>query len=212
MIFPFQTNVYIDREPRANLFLMMAMVFVHVVGWLTGSMPIQLFDLRQDNVVAGLFFVYFVHLDVFHLFGNLLFLWTFGNAVCSRLGSIGYVGAFFLVGMLSSIVHLLTSEASAVGASGAISGIVGMFLYLFSGNSVRCGWILLTRGGIVDVPAKYLIGFYFVLDFIGAVFGHSSVAYGAHIAGTLSGLLLAFILDKFGLIQRWQTDKSLFNA
>jgi membrane associated rhomboid family serine protease len=142
----------------------------------------------------------FMHGGYMHLFGNMLYLWIFGDNVEHRFGS-GVFLAFYLVsGLAATLAQVFLDPDGVVpnlGASGAISGVLGAYLVLFPRNRVHA--ILFYF--VVSVPAVVAIGFYIVLQFIegfGAVMLSQGtvggVAYGAHIGGFFAGAVLALVL------------------
>jgi len=145
----------------------------------------------------------FMHGGWLHLGGNMLYLWIFGDNVEHRFGS-GVFLVFYLVsGLAATLAQVLLDPGGVVpnlGASGAISGVLGAYLVLFPRNRVHA--ILFYF--VVSLPAVVVIGFYIVLQFVegfgatmasqGAVGG---VAYGAHIGGFFAGVVLAMVLRLF---------------
>ena len=142
----------------------------------------------------------FMHGGWLHLGGNMLYLWIFGDNVEHRFGA-GVFLAFYLVSGLAATLAQIALDPGGVvpnlGASGAISGVLGAYLVLFPRNRVHA--ILFYF--VVSVPAVVAIGFYIVLQFIegfGAVMVSEGtlggVAYGAHIGGFFAGALLALVL------------------
>ncbi len=135
----------------------------------------------------------FVHADLLHLLGNMLFLWVFGNNVEDRLGRIRFLPFYLLCGALAAVGQALTDPSSLVpliGASGAISGVLGAYFLLFPRAHV------LTLVGIIPLrlPAWLVLGAYIAFQFI-YVGGQTDaagggVAYWAHIAGFIAGLVL----------------------
>jgi membrane associated rhomboid family serine protease len=138
----------------------------------------------------------FLHGGWLHLGGNMLYLWIFGDNLERAMGAIKF-GIFYMVcGLAASAAHILfnlNAAMPAVGASGAISGVLGGYLLLFPKNRVR----VLTRAGVTHVPALVVLGLWIVLQLfsgIGTVARTSEtgggVAYMAHIGGFAAGLLL----------------------
>ena len=91
--------------------------------------------------LKGLFGYMWLHGGILHLLGNMLFLWIFGNAVCAKIGNLRYIPAYLGLGIVAGISHLIFTGGSSLGASGAINGIVGMFLVFFPQNEITCYWI-----------------------------------------------------------------------
>jgi len=142
----------------------------------------------------------FLHGGLMHLLGNMLFLWVFGDNVEDELGPLRYLGFYLVCGVLAALSHVALTYAinadpriPCVGASGAISGVLGGYVLLFPLKRVT---VLLFRI-IVEVPAFVAVGSWFLLQAINALgaLGHGSrtgggVAYGAHVGGFIAGLIL----------------------
>ena len=152
---------------------------------------------------ASLIFCMFLHSGFLHLAGNMLFLWIYGDNVERRLGLLRYLFWYLATGSVATLFHALWAHDSPiplVGASGAISGILGFYFLWFPRNRVRVLWFLppfLMQ--VFEIPARIVLGVYLVLDNLlpfvlaGATEG---VAYGAHIGGFLAGLAMAWFTDR----------------
>ena len=137
----------------------------------------------------------FLHGGWMHLGGNMLYLWIFGDNLEKVMGHARFLIFYLVCGIAAAIAHIVFSGGSTVptvGASGAISGVLGGYMVLFPRNRVR----VLTRGGIMAVPAIVVLGFWIVIQLISG-FGSiattadtGGVAYLAHVGGFLAGLLL----------------------
>ena len=138
----------------------------------------------------------FLHGGWGHLGGNMLFLWIFGDNIEHRLGHVRFVLFYLVCGLAASAAHIAfnsTSAVPAVGASGAISGVLGGYLLMFPRNRVY----VLTWGGVMAVPAVLMLGLWIFMQFINGVGriaatdATGGVAYMAHIGGFVAGLVLA---------------------
>ena len=143
----------------------------------------------------------FLHGGFMHLFGNMLFLWIYGNNVEHRLGSLGYLVAYLATGFAASFGDIALRPDSmipGVGASGAISGVLGFYFVWFPRNTVRLLILLPPVVRRVDVGARLVLGFYIVVQNIvpALMGGGGGVAYGAHIGGFVAGAVLAFVLSR----------------
>jgi len=146
----------------------------------------------------------FLHGDWMHLIGNMLFLWIFGDNVEARLGSIGYLFAYLAAGLVGALVHGLSDPTSAIpslGASGAISGVQGLYVVAFPRNRIKMLFVYYYVN-VFFLPAVWVVGFWFVVNdllpfFLGRGLLADNVAHGAHIGGFLSGLVLCFVLRPF---------------
>jgi membrane associated rhomboid family serine protease len=150
---------------------------------------------------ATLFSSMFLHGGWMHLIGNMLFLWVFGDNVEDRWGHLKFLAIYLVCGLAASFAHIffnLSSTIPSLGASGAISGILGAYLILFPRNRIR----VLTYGGVVAVPAIVMLGFWILLQIIsqmgemGRSAQSSGVAYWAHIGGFIAGIICAFLLGR----------------
>jgi len=155
--------------------------------------------------VSALFTCMFLHGGFMHLFGNMLFLWIYGDNVERRIGGFAYLFWYLATGLAATLFHSLifsSSEVPVVGASGAISGILGFYFVWFPRNRVRMLVFLppfLMQ--IFEIPARWVLGMFLVVDnllpFLFA--SDSGVANGAHIGGFIAGALVAWTMDRRGL-------------
>jgi len=159
------------------------------------------------SVYFTLFTSMFMHGGIAHIAGNMLFLWIFGDNIEDRLGHIKYVIFYLLCGVIASLAHVFTTAAFAsdqssmlipsLGASGAISGVLGGYLLLHPSRRVT---VILFRF-LTQVPAYVAIGIWFAFQLIsglGMLGGGSQqggVAYAAHIGGFIAGLVLIKFFD-----------------
>ena len=138
----------------------------------------------------------FLHGGWMHLGGNMLYLWIFGDNLEKVMGALRFAIFYLACGLAASFAHIVFGPGSsvpAVGASGAISGVLGGYILLFPHNRIR----VLSRGGIAQVPAVLVLGLWILIQFvngIGSIAATSEtgggVAYLAHIGGFVAGLVL----------------------
>jgi membrane associated rhomboid family serine protease len=174
-----------DNVLVASFALVPARLFSHQQA-LHGSLP----------VAATLVTSMFLHGGLLHLAGNMLYLWIFGNNVEDAMGRIRFILFYLLCGLVAAYAHAYmnrTSLTPMIGASGAISGVLGAYLLLYPRARVVTlmffGFFIRT----VEVPAKFVLGFWFALQFLNAFLTSGTgggVAWYAHIAGFIAGLLL----------------------
>jgi rhomboid family protein len=134
----------------------------------------------------------FLHGSLFHLLGNMLYLWIFGNNIEDRLGPVRFALFYLVCGVAAALTHILFEPASPVpmiGASGAIAGVLGAYALLYPRARVRTLVFLLFYIDIVPIPAGLVLGLWFVLQVLNVGMG-GGVAWFAHIGGFLTGLLL----------------------
>lgn len=140
----------------------------------------------------------FMHGGIAHLAGNMLYLWIFGDNLENAMGHGRYLAFYLLCGVLASLSHVFSTAyfhqdllLPSLGASGAISGVLGGYMLTYPGRGVHV-WFLF---GIITVPALVVVGLWFVfqiVDSMGALGGKEpvGVAYAAHIGGFIFGMLL----------------------
>jgi len=141
----------------------------------------------------------FMHGGIAHIAGNMLYLWIFGDNIENRLGHGRYLSFYLVCGVIASLAHVFTTAAThgdmlvpSLGASGAISGVLGGYSLLFPGRRVR----MMMGRGTTDMPAWVAIGMWFLFQVVagmGLLGGGSQaggVAYAAHVGGFIAGLLL----------------------
>ncbi len=143
---------------------------------------------------ATLFTSMFLHGGLMHLLGNMLYLWVFGNNIEDVMGHVRFVLFYLTCGLLAALSHALTDPSSTVpmvGASGAISGVLGAYLLLFPRARVL---VLAPYIGTTYVPAGFVLGLWFVMQVLsgGASLGSKGggIAFFAHIGGFLAGMAL----------------------
>tara|TARA_Y100000996_G_scaffold400185_1_gene369936 strand:+ start:4824 stop:5561 length:738 start_codon:yes stop_codon:yes gene_type:complete len=134
----------------------------------------------------------FLHVSWGHLLGNLWFLWVFGNNIEDSMGHLSFVAFYLITGTAAVMAHIAVNPSSAVpmvGASGAISGIMGAYLVLYPRISIDT-WVFFV---VLKLPAWFMLGYWISIQLTG-VLGPGSVdggvAYGAHLGGFVAGLLL----------------------
>lgn len=154
-----------------------------------------------------LFTSLFLHGGFMHVFGNMLYLWIFGDNVEDALGGLRFLVFYLLCGIIASLTHILFSPGSTVptiGASGAIAGVLGAYLSLYP----RARVLTLVPLGffirIIYLPSLFVLGFWFILQLFYGVLSlpggqmSGGVAWFAHIGGFLSGLVLVRVFRRGG--------------
>ena len=135
----------------------------------------------------------FLHGGWMHLGGNMLYLWIFGDNLNKVMGQVRYFLFYMVCGLAAGLAHIAFNSGSgvpSVGASGAISGVLGGYMVLFPRNRVR----VMMRGGITAVPAYVMLGLWIVIQIVSGAMGQGGegggVAFMAHIGGFAAGLVL----------------------
>jgi rhomboid family protein len=147
-----------------------------------------------------LFSSMFLHGGLMHLLGNMLFLYIFGDNVEDAFGHIGYLFFYLLCGIGSGLIHVMFNWGSgvpALGASGAISGVMGAYAVMFPSHRILTFFFIF----LIPVPAILILGYWFALQFVAGINGlgmatAGGVAWWAHIGGFLMGVVIAWITKK----------------
>jgi membrane associated rhomboid family serine protease len=157
-----------------------------------------------------------VHLDVFHLAGNMIFLWVFGNAVCAKVGNLAYPLLYFGLGLVSGLVAYTLDPRPSAGASGAINGIVGVYVVWYLLNEISCWWGYWYFGsgdaGTVGVSSYWMVLLWMAFDAWGLFWGRGNVGYVAHLAGLAAGFLTGVLLLVFRLVRMEEGERSLLHV
>jgi len=162
----------------------------------------------------------FLHGGWFHLLGNMLYLWIFGNNVEDRFGRARFLGFYLLGGALAGPTQVAidpTSTVATIGASGAIAATLGAYFVLFPRARVTSLVFLGFFYQLIDVPAVLVLGFWFVLQLIDGlaslgVIQTGGVAFFAHIGGFVVGALLAKVIVTVGARRRGPSAPSAPSA
>jgi len=221
-LFPIRDSNKALTTPHVNRMLIMVNVIVFLVWWLSVFGLIgprfavdieERFSMTPYYIVRGqqlytLLTSMFLHAGWLHLLGNMLFLYVFGDNVEDVFRHVSYLVFYIVCGLAASFMYILSLESlspfeSVIGASGAISGVLGAYLVLYPKARV----LTLVFPLIVPIPAIIFLGFWFLMQWFYAIFlGEGMIAYWAHIGGFIAGMILALI---FGLKRKRTRDARL---
>jgi membrane associated rhomboid family serine protease len=164
-----------------------------------GAVPANISELRNlSSILTSMF----LHGGWWHLIGNMLFLFVFGDNIEDAMGHISYLLFYLLTGIAAALAQVFldpTSTIPMVGASGAISGVLGAYIVLFPHGNVRALVFFGYFGQVVLVPAWVMLGLWFVLQLVSGVasLGVASdvggVAFWAHVGGFVAGAVLVWL-------------------
>lgn len=181
--------------------------YLEDIFFLYGIVPIRYSDpeisIRFTTLEQLLPFItsMFLHGGFFHILGNMWFLHIFGDNIEDRLGHLRYLVFYFLCGIAAGVVHLYTnweSRLPTIGASGAISGIMGAYLILYPHSRILTLIPIFLFFQFVEIPAFIFLGYWLLIQLFSAGITPKNVggvAWWAHIGGFLSGLIFVKIFD-----------------
>lgn len=198
-IFPFVTIGLISLNTLIFIFQAFHPVGTGEIVFAYGAVPNYLLtfkDVQPIHPILTVFTSMFMHGGLFHIGGNMLYLWIFGNNIEDKLGHIRFIIFYLLSGVVAAYSHAITEPSSVipmVGASGAVSGILGAYLLLFPRARIHTLIFLGFFIQVIRLPALVVLGFWFVIQFINSILSRGlaeqgGVAWFAHIGGFLFGL------------------------
>jgi rhomboid family protein len=203
---PLKDDIHSQKRPFITIILIALNVVVFIyqlsLGREMNSFIFQ-FGMIPRDIVAGhnlytLFSAMFVHGGFLHIIGNMLFLWIFGDNVEDAFGHFGYLLMYLVSGLAGSGIQILTainSKIPTIGASGAISGVLGAYFILYPRAKVLALVPIFFFIRIMNLPAYIFLGFWFLLQLLyGSAGGGSGVAFFAHVGGFVAGVLMAFLV------------------
>ena len=192
-----------------GLILANALVFYHqmsldivesqnfIFRW--GAIPYQilhgkvLHEFPEIPLPLTIFSSMFLHGGFLHLFGNMLYLWIFGNNIEDTLGHLRFLLFYLVCGLVAGLAQVLSAPESTVpmiGASGAVAGVLGAYLLLFPGARILTLFFIFIFIKFVRLPALVVLGFWFFIQLLGVWGGSiSNVAFFAHVGGFIAGLI-----------------------
>ena len=229
---PLRDNLPTHRTPVVTLVLIGINTYVFLKVFLLGAYGGQRFllyfglipcSLTGSCQVTGRAFSpeltlltsMFVHAGFFHFAGNMLYLWIFGNNVEDAMGRVRFAVFYLLCGLVAAYGQVLVgpnSRLPMVGASGAISGVLGAYLLLFPHARVLTlipiGFFL----SMVEIPALFVLGFWIVVQllngFLTFSYEEGGVAWFAHIGGFIAGFALIGLFKRRSVPWGWRRDRS----
>jgi membrane associated rhomboid family serine protease len=213
-VIPLRDDIRSQRRPYINYLLIGActaafawQALTELSGGTAGSDIIRRFGMVPAAVVRGrnllsLLTSMFLHGGFFHFLGNMLYLWIFGDNVEDAFGHPLYLVVYIVSGLSGSLLQLLVAPHSTIpmiGASGAISGVMGAYFVLYPRARVLTVIPIFFFVRLLYLPASLLLGFWILLQVLygcSSVAGTGGVAYFAHIGGFALGLLLGLLVKK----------------
>ena len=177
-----------------------------------GFIPYELshfVDVNPTNLVPiplTIFTAMFMHGGWLHLLSNMLYLWIFGDNIEDKLGHIKYLIFYIMCGITATLVHgfiNINSRIPTLGASGAIAGVLGAYMFLFPKTRIKTLLFLRIFFQIIRIPAVIILGYWILIQILSAYAEYGSktgagIAWFAHIGGFVAGLVLIVVMKKRG--------------
>jgi membrane associated rhomboid family serine protease len=191
--------LYDEHRPTKTSIVTIGLIFVNILIFLFSFSQLETliakYGMFPENILAGkeLFTIFtsmFMHAGIFHLIGNMWFLWVFGNNLEAAMGKFRYLIFYLLCGFLASFFYVFLATQKTipvVGASGAISGVLGGYFLLFPQHKIKSIVPIIFFITIISVPAIIFLVLWVLFQIFLPVEG---VATAAHLIGFLAGIIL----------------------
>jgi membrane associated rhomboid family serine protease/Zn-finger nucleic acid-binding protein len=193
--------VPLGDEEKVHSFALTTVLLILVNAAIFLILPRSTHTIQQLGFIPNVFFggrelhrlltSLFVHANFLHLSGNLLFLWIFGDNIEDRFGKARFIFAYLSFGVVGNIAHAIVTKhpyTPCVGASGAISGLMGCYLIFFPLSTIR----VMAGSRTTRINAFFYLAGWFVIQMVLSLF-ESSVAYAAHVGGFIAGAIVALL-------------------
>lgn len=193
LLIPLHTDRRLTSLPLVNVGLILINILVFTLQHFTDPGIWRGMLLNPLAPTIWQFVTYqFLHHDIFHIGGNMIFLWTFGNNVEDRMGKVGYLFFYLAGGIIAGLGHCLGETAPVLGASGSVAAVTGAFLILFPNTRTTIFYWLIIFG-VFEIWSVLLIGFQIAQNLYLQLLGNEShYAYLAHLSGYSFGALVAW--------------------
>ena len=209
-IIPFSTILIISLNMLVFIMQLMSGEDSKSIVYSYGAIPHNLISFQSNQPIPPVLTIFtsmFMHGGLFHLVMNMLYFWIFGNNIEERLGHVRFIVFYIFCGFVAVFSHALLSPESDVpmiGASGAVSGMLGAYILLFPMARVRTLVFLGFYITVIKIPALIVIGFWAIIQVVSALISQGNEAQGgiaffAHVGGFVAGLFT---------IKLWQPRRS----
>ena len=205
--FPYKDENPRERFPVVTVTLIAVNVIVFLYSLTNFEGIINVFGFTPVyHSLLTVFTSMFLHGGIAHIFGNMWYMWIFADNVEDKFGRLYFTIFYILSGIAATLLHYLTNISStipSIGASGAISGVLGAYIVLFPNVKVLTGG----RFGVYPVNAKYMIGLWFLMQLFFGGFSllqpqGAGIAFWAHVGGFVFGAVVTWILVKIGMVKK----------
>jgi membrane associated rhomboid family serine protease len=208
---------------RTTPYITVTIIVLNALAWLFeislgDSLPLflQIYgvvpgDFRALTLITSMF----LHGSWMHVIGNMWYLWIFGDNVEDRLGHGRFIVFYLVCGTIAALGQIATDPGSmlpTIGASGAIAGVMGAYFVLYPRSRVLTLIMLIIFWEVIELPAVVLLGFWFVMQLfsagtiaVTASTGGGGVAFAAHVAGFVVGMIVGLMFRK-RQVSTWEAD------
>lgn len=207
LLLPVRTDSPLRSVPWANWLLIAANALIFLAQY-SPRVDLSSWVLNAQRPELHQFLSYaFLHDGFWHIGGNMLFLYIFGNNICDRLGNVAYLALYLAGAVFSGIGYAaIYPSGMVVGASGAVAAVTGAYLALLPRSHVTLFYWVFILIGLYEIPSLWLIIAFFLQDVFYSFSRDTGVAHAAHISGSIFGFLVCLLLLKVRLLPRDHFD------
>jgi len=209
-IIPFSTVLIIGLNILVFIMQLMSGEDSRDIVYSYGAIPHNIVSFQSNQPIPPALTIFtsmFMHGGLFHLVWNMLYFWIFGNNIEERLGHVRFIVFYLFCGVMAALSHALLSPGSnipMVGASGAVSGMLGAYILLFPMAKIHTIVFLGFYITVIKIPALIVIGFWAIIQVVSGIIsqgnaGQGGIAFFAHVGGFVAGLVT---------IKLWQPRRS----
>lgn len=211
-MFPLRDSVKSNIFPAVNILIIGVTLFVFFKQSMNPELFLEKYALipssiNFNNPLSLVTFItpLFLHGGLFHVLSNMWFLWVFGDNIEAHLGKLRFLLLYFGAGIIGNMAQFLLNPNSAIpliGASGAVSGILGAYYILFPHSKIKSVVVLIFFITIIDIPAVLYLFYWFIIQFFSGVASlprtgtTGGIAFWAHVGGFVAGVFFAKTFGK----------------
>jgi membrane associated rhomboid family serine protease len=212
-ILPYKSSVKGPIIPWVNYIFIGILILIFVwIHYFSGEKYINRFILNKWSAFSLLGYMW-IHISLTHLLLNVIYLWVFGNALCSKVGNLLYFILYLVGGLIAASGYMVFDGRPCVGASGAINVVIVALCMLFPYREIR-GYLLFT---IIPISRFSIMGIWYLLikflfELFFSLIGLGKVAFIIHVSGIVGGGVLVYFLIKMKILRPENTSKDLVQS
>lgn len=210
MLILYSVDTSFERRPVANWLVFGGLILAFLIQIKVGAESMERFSIGGGSKLSVLSYSW-IHLSIWLMIFNLVFLWPMGNAVCAMVGNWQYLVVFLAANFLGGLIHLLIGSGFASGIGAALACAAGMYLVFFPEIPMNCLFFF-PRPETVALSTYFVVPLWFVADFVLAMVGLKGVTYVSHFLGFLAGVSIAVVSLRNKWVEMGKGERSLLDV
>lgn len=210
MLILYSVDTSFERRAIANWLIVGGLILTFLIRIKFGAESMERFAVGGGSAIALVSYSW-VHLSVWLMIFNLVFLWPMGNAVCAMVGNWQYIVIFLAVNFIGGLIHLLIGSETASGVGASLACVAGMYLVFFPEIPMNCLFFF-PRPVTAGLSTYFIVPLWFVTDLILAMVGLKGVTYLAHFLGFLAGVSIAVVALRNKWVEMGKGERSLLDV